>query len=56
MIDIKSLKNESVKFPDPIKSIIEMQKNAMNEQEFLDWFVSLRQKARELDIKKKEVK
>ena len=55
MIDIKSLKSDSMKYPEPLKSIIEMQKNAMNEQEFLDWFVSLRKKARELDIKKNEV-
>ena len=54
MIDLKQLKSEAVKFPEPIKSIIEMSKNAMNEQEFVDWFVSLREKAREMDIKKKE--
>ena len=54
MIDIKPLKEQSVKFPEPLKSIIEMTKDTMPEREFIDLFVGLRRKARELDSKQKE--
>ena len=56
MIDIKPLKEQSMKFPEPLKSIIEMTKDTMPEQEFIDLFMGLRKKARELDAKQKEVK
>ena len=49
MIDLKPLKNESRKFEEPLKSIIEMSKNSMPEQDFVDFFISLRRKARETD-------
>ena len=49
MIDLKPLKNESRKFEDPIKSIIEMSRNTMSESDFIDFFISLRRKARETD-------
>jgi hypothetical protein len=54
MIDVKPLKEQSVKFPEPLKSIIEMTKDTMPEREFIDLFVGLRRKARELDSKQKE--
>ena len=54
MIDIKPLKEQSVKFPEPLKSIIEMTKDTMPEREFIDLIVGLRRKARELDSKQKE--
>ena len=54
MIDIKPLKEQSVKFPEPLKSIIEMTKDTMPEREFIDFFISLKRKARELDVKQKE--
>ena len=56
MIDLKPLKQEAVKLPEPLKSIIEMSKDSMPEQEFIDFFISLRRKGRELDTKQKEVK
>ena len=52
MINIKELKNQSVKYPEPLKSIIEMSKNTMSAEDFIDWFLTLRQKARELDANK----
>ncbi len=54
MIDLKPLKNKSTKFPEPMRSIIEMSKDAMPEQEFIDFFINLRKKARELDAKQRE--
>ncbi|MCL4444756.1 MAG: hypothetical protein M1464_03805 [Candidatus Thermoplasmatota archaeon] len=54
MIDIKPLKEQSMKFPEPLKSIIEMTKDTMPEREFIDLFMGLRRKARELDSKQKE--
>ena len=56
-VDIRGLKEESIKFPEPLKSIIEMQKDAMSVNDFIDFFISLRHKARELDANKnKEVR
>ena len=52
MIDTKPLKNESVKLPEPLKSIIEMSKDSMPEQEFIDFFLNLRKKSREIDGQK----
>jgi hypothetical protein len=49
MIDTRSIKEESVKFPDPLKSIIELSKDKMPEQDFIDFFISLRKKARKMD-------
>ncbi len=49
MINLKPLKSESGRFQEPIKSIVELQKNAMTEEEFIDFFISLRKKAREID-------
>ena len=37
MIDLKPLKQEAVKLPEPLKSIIEMSKDSMPEQEFIDF-------------------
>ncbi len=56
MIDLKPLKDESLKFPDPIKSIVEMQRNGMPETDFIDFFINLRRKAREIDTENREVK
>lgn len=49
MINTMPLKEQ--KLPDPIKSIIEMSKDSMLEQDFIDFFINLRKKARELDNK-----
>ena len=49
MIDLKPLKEQSSKFEDPIKSIVEMSRNTMSESDFIDFFISLRRKARERD-------
>lgn len=54
MIDVKPLKSEALKFPDPLKSIVEMSRNSMREQDFIDFFIGLRKKAREIDGKTKE--
>lgn len=56
MIDLKQLKSEAPKFPEPLKSIIEMQKDTMSPEDFIEFFIGLRKKARELDIKKNEAK
>ena len=56
MINTKPLKEQCVRFPEPMKSILEMAKDSMPEQEFIDFFISLRRKGRELDTKQKEVK
>lgn len=56
MIDLKPIKNESRKFEEPLKSIIEMSKNSMPEQDFLEFFICMRKKARELDIRKEVTK
>lgn len=55
MIDLKPLKNESTRFTEPLKSIIEMSQDKMSEEDFIYLFIGLRRKARELDIKEKEV-
>lgn len=49
MNGIKPLKDEATKLPEPLKSIVEMQKDGMSERDFIDFFISLRKKARELD-------
>ena len=54
MTDLKPLKNESTRFTEPLRSIIEISKDSMPEQEFIDFFIGLRKKARELDIKQRE--
>ena len=54
MIDARPLKEQSHKFREPLKSIIEMQKDSMAENEFIDLFLSMRKKAREIDAQNKE--
>ena len=54
MIELKPLKERAVKLPEPMKSILEMTKDSMPEQEFIDLFMGLRKKARELDSKQKK--
>ena len=49
MISLKPLKESAVNFPEPMKSIIEIAKDPMSKQEFIDFFIGLRKKARELD-------
>ena len=51
MISLKPLKESAVNFPEPMKSIIEIAKDPMSKQEFIDFFIGLRKKARELDAK-----
>lgn len=55
MISTKPLKDESTKLQEPIKSIIEMSRDAMPEKDFVDFFINLRKKAREIDTKNMEV-
>lgn len=54
MIDLKSLKSESLKFPEPLKSVLEMQRETMSEKDFVEFFISLRKKARQIDSENKE--
>ena len=55
MIDLKHLKSEFQKYPDPLKSVLELSKDTMGNEEFVDFFISFRKKAREIDIKNREV-
>jgi len=54
MISIKPLKESASEFQEPIRSVIQMSKNEMSEQDFIDFFIELRKKAREMDNEKKE--
>jgi hypothetical protein len=54
MIDLKPLKNESTNFPEPLRSIIEMSRSPTSEGDFIDFFIGLRRKARQMDTVKKE--
>ena len=54
MIDTRPLKNESSKFQEPLRSVIEMQRDTMPEIDFINLFMTLRKKAREIDTKQKE--
>lgn len=54
MINIKPLKEQSDKFQEPLKSLIEIQRDAMPESDFISLFMALRKKARELDAKQRE--
>ena len=56
MINTKPLKEQCVRFPEPMKSILEMAKDSMQERDFVDFFINLRRKARELDVKQTEKK
>ena len=55
MINTKLLKEQAVKLPEPLKSVIEMSKGSMPETDFIDFFLGLRRKAREMDAKQKEM-
>ena len=55
MIDTRPLKNESSKFQEPLRSVIEMQRDTMPEIDFISLFMALRKKAREIDAKQKDV-
>ena len=54
MINTKPLKEQSVKLPEPLKSIVEISKDSMPEKDFVEFFIGLRKKARELDAKQKK--
>lgn len=54
MINTKPLKEQATKFPEPLKSIIEISKDSMPDQEFVDFFIGLRKKAREIDAISRE--
>ena len=56
MINTKPLKDSASQFPDPLKSVLEMQKDTMPEKDFIDFFISMRKKARQIDSEHKEVK
>lgn len=49
MINTKPLKEQSMKLPEPLKSIIELSRDSMTDRDFVEFFISLRKKARELD-------
>jgi hypothetical protein len=55
VINLKPLQDDASKYGEPLKSVIEMQKDSMPEKDFIDFFIGLRKKARELDAQKKEV-
>ena len=52
MINTKPLKEQAIKLPEPLKSIIEISKDSMPKQEFIDFFLNLRKKSREIDGQK----
>ena len=54
MINIKELKNEALKFPEQLRSMVEMQKDKMTPEDFIDLIMKLRDKARKMDIKNME--
>ena len=56
MIDLKALKDESLRFPEPLKSLIELAKDRMDDQEFISEFLKLRKKAREMDAERREIR
>ena len=56
MINLKPLQDDASKYGEPLKSVIEMQKDSIPEKDFIDFFIGLRKKAREIDAKNKEVK
>ena len=51
-IDIRGIKEESIKFPEPLKSMIQMQKDFLSSDDFIEFFITIRHKARELDANK----
>ena len=53
MINIKPLKESASEFQEPIRSVIQMTKNEMSEQEFIDFFIGLRKKVRQMDNEKR---
>lgn len=55
MINLKPLKDNASQFPDPLKSVLEMQKDTMSERDFADFFISLRRNARQIDAENGEV-
>jgi hypothetical protein len=56
VIDLRPMKAKALNFPEPLKSIIEIQKDTMSEKDFVDFFINLRRKAREMDTQNKEAK
>lgn len=52
MINLKPIKDDASRFQEPLKSVLEIAKDSMSEKEFVDFFIGLRKKARELDNKK----
>ena len=55
MIDIKPLKDDSTKFQESLRSVVEMAKDKMSETDFIHFFIGLRKKAREIDAQNREV-
>lgn len=53
MISLKPLKESASEFQEPIRSVIQMQKDSMPEKDFVDFFISLRRKAKEMDNEKR---
>ena len=53
MIDLRPLKEKAGKYPEPLKSLIELSRNTMSEAEFLSFFEGLETRAEEIDMKSK---
>ncbi len=49
MINLRPLKDEAGKFPEPVRTVLDLTPDRMPQQDFLVEFFALRKKARELD-------
>lgn len=53
MIDLRPLKDDAFKFPDPIRSMIQSEDDFLQEEQFIKKFIKWRQKASEIDSLRK---
>lgn len=53
MIELKLLKDEAVKLPEPLKTLILTAKDQMSNEEFLVEFLKWRKTARAMEVKEK---
>ena len=52
MTDLKSLKSEAIKFPEPLRTLILTAKDSMGNDEILNEFLKWRKTARAMEIHK----
>lgn len=52
MINLKMIKGEKERFPEPLRTLIDMSPDQMEENEFINFFIKLRKKAREMDAQR----